>query len=137
MSLVTLCFLPMTGSCTFGIVRLYEVSNFLSAFNNLSYSDMYRLSYFLWYVNYDEFDFPFSLTLSPLPGITCTGSLSSVSDVGVLYYSIPGTKSSLFESWNIFMVYSGSIIFHSSHLISLFMMNPLVSVLYNLYVSLV
>ena len=55
--LVTLYFTSMTGSCIIGIVWLYEVSNFLSEFNTLSYSDMSMLASFVWYIHSDEFKF--------------------------------------------------------------------------------
>ena len=82
-SLVALYFPLMTDSCIIGIVRLYVVSNFFSAFNALSYTDVYVLASFLWYVNSDDF-FLFRLTLSSSSGMTYTGSLFSGSDVGIL-----------------------------------------------------
>ena len=138
---VTLYFCSMTYSCIVGIVGLYKVSKLLRVFNNLSHTYVSMLASFLWYVNFDDFDFLSSPTISPSSGITCTGSLysglSSGSDVGDLSSYIPGTKSSSCKSQKIFGVSAWSVVFHSSHLTSLVMTTLLVSGLYNLYVSLV
>ena len=76
----------MTGSCIIGILGLYEVSNFLGAFNTLSYSDVSDLDYFLWCVKSDDFNFSYGLILYLSLGIVFTGSFSSGlyfgSDVG-------------------------------------------------------
>ena len=56
-STFTLYFTSITGSYIFGIVGFYDVSNFFDASNTLSCADMSMLTYFLWYVNSDEFDF--------------------------------------------------------------------------------
>ena len=136
-SLVTLYFLLMTGLCIFGIVGLYKVSSSFSAFNTLAYPDVSVLESFLWYLKSDVFGFLIGLALSPSSGIKCTRILFSVSYVEVLFFSIPGTKLSPCVSYNIFRIYTGSVIFHSAHLSSLVMMNLLVSVLYNVYVYLV
>ena len=123
---VTLCVPSMTYSCILGIAALYKFSSFFSAFNTLSYSDMSVLVYLFWYVNSNDFKFSFGLTLSPSSGIALTGILSFGSYVGILSSSIPGTKSSLWVSRKKFRVSAGSVIFHSTHLISLFIMNLLV-----------
>ena len=125
--LVALYFPSRTGFCTLGIIGLYELSRFSGAFNTLSYADVSLLESFLWYMSYDGLGFSFSLTLYPSSVITYTGSLSSGYDVGILSYYITGTKYSLFVSRNIFKVSTGSVNFHSSHLILLVVVNLLVS----------
>ena len=137
LSPVTLYFPSMNGSCILGIVAMYEVSIFFSAFNTLSYAYVSVLASLWWYANSDYFGFLFGLTLSPSSGIMFTGSLPSGSDVVMFSSSIPGTKYSLCVSRNIFRVSSGSVLFHYNHLTSLVVMTLLVSVLYNLYLSLV
>ena len=57
MSPFTLYFTSMIGSWIFGIVGLYEVSNFLSAFSTLSYADVSMSASILWYVNSHELGF--------------------------------------------------------------------------------
>ena len=69
--------------------------------------------------------------------IKFTGILSYDSDVGRMSYPIPGIKSSLVASRNIFRVSAGLVIFQSAHLTSLVTIILLVSGLYNLYLSLV
>ena len=91
---VTLYFTLMNVSCILCIVGLYELSRLFSVFNTLSYAYVSVLESFLCYMSSDDFEFLFELTLYLSLGITCTGTLSSVSDVGILSYSIPGTKSS-------------------------------------------
>ena len=59
------------------MVGLYEVSNFLSTFNTLSYYDVYVLASFFWCVKSDDFNFSFGLTLYPSLGIMFTVRLSS------------------------------------------------------------
>ena len=76
-------------------------------------------------------------SLSPSSGTKCTGILSCGYDVGMMSSSIPGTKSSLCASQNIFRVSAGSVIFLPAHLTSLVIMNLLVSGLHNLYAPLV
>ena len=63
--LVTLYF----PSITMGIVELYKVSNFLSAFNNLSHADVCVLESFLWYVNSDDLVFCSSPHFLPHKGL--------------------------------------------------------------------
>ena len=76
----------MTGSFIFCIVGLHNVSNFLSAFNNLSYTYVSASASFLRYLNSDELsEISFGLTLSHSSGITCTVILSSGSDVGMVF----------------------------------------------------
>ena len=104
-----------------GLSILYTVglSNFFSAFNTLSYAHVYASTYFLGYVISDDFsEILFGLTISPSSGVTCTGILSSGYDLGMMSSSIPGTKSSLFSSRNIFRVSAVSVIFKSAHLTS-------------------
>ena len=107
----------MTGFCILCIVGLYGVSIFFSEFNTLSYKDVSMSASLFRYINSD--DFSLGLTISPLSGITCTGILSYGSDVGMMSSSIPGTKYSLCALRNIFRVYSGLVIFESTHLTSL------------------
>ena len=130
LSLVNLYFPLMIGSCILGMFGLYKISNFLSAFITLSFADVSVLSYFVWYLNSYYFNISFVLTLSTSSVIMCTGSLysdlSSGSDVGVLHFSIRGTKFSSCASRKIFIISTVSIIFHFSHLISLVIMKLLV-----------
>ena len=97
----------MTGSFIIDIVGLYSVSSFVSSFNTILYADTSVLVYFLWYVNSDDFEFFFGLTLSPSSGITHTGIFSSGYDVVILSSSIPGTKYSSCALWNIFRFSTG------------------------------
>ena len=53
----------MTGSYILGMVGLHKVYNSLSAFNTLSYYDVSVLISFFWYVKFDDFNFPFGLTV--------------------------------------------------------------------------
>ena len=118
-STVTIYFPSMTGSCILGMVGFYKVYNLISAFNTLSYAGVSVLASFLWYINSDDFYFSFGLTLYTSSRISCTGilsyGLSYGSVVGFLSSSIPGTTYSSCVLRNIFMVYSGSVIFYSSH----------------------
>ena len=100
----------MIGLFIFGIVGLYEVSHFQSLFSTRLYADMSVSVSFLGCIISDELVFYFVLALSPSSCITCTGSLPSGSNVGVLYSYITGTISSPFKSRNIFMVSDGSIV---------------------------
>ena len=72
MSPVTLYIFSMTGSYIIGIVGLYKVYIFFSAFNTLSCADVSVLASFLWHVNYDDFEFSFNLTLFPSSEIMYT-----------------------------------------------------------------
>ena len=107
MSPVTLYLPSVTGPFILLIVGLCNVSSYFSAFNNLLYTDVSMLLPFLWYVNSDEFEFIFGLTLYPLSGITCTGILYSGFEVGIISSSIPGTKYYLCALWKIFGVSAG------------------------------
>ena len=130
----------MNGPCIFYIIGLYNVSNFFSAFNTISYSDVSASASasFLRYVNSDDCsEILFVLTLSPSSGIMSTGILYYSSDAGMMSSSIPGTKYYLSASRNIFRVSVGSVIFQSAYLASLFIMTLLVYGLYKLYVSVV
>ena len=137
MSPVTLYLPSVTGPFILLIVGLCNVSSYFSAFNNLLYTDVSMLLPFLWYVNSDEFEFIFGLTLYPLSGITCTGILYSGSDEWILSSSIPGTKYPSCELGNIFRVSAVSVIFQSAHLTSLVMMTLSVLGFYKFYVPLV
>ena len=127
----------MTGSCIFCIVGLYNVSNFYSSVNSLSYADVSMCASFLRYGSSDAFSETFGLTLSPSLGITCTGILSSGSDVVIISSYKAGIKYSLYSTLNISMVSAGPVIFQSAHLASLVIMILLDSGLYNLYVLLI
>ena len=119
--------------CYFG---MYDVSSFFSTLNTLSYDDMSMIAPLFLYVNSDELSkCSFVLTLYPSSDITCIWILSSGYNIEILSSIILFTKYSLCVSGNIFRVSSGSIVFQSTHLTPLFILNPLVSGCYTLDVS--